>query len=286
MPENKTHLSDEELLLFIDRELPARRQSLAGAHLAECTLCRARRTELEGTLAQVADLYQGSVSAPPTSGFASRALLKDRIADTVAERNRRWTSRIFLHPASRQFVCAGIALLIVAAGGFTLRTVAHMKAHRTETDGVAFVLPRKALTPGASQLVSFEQLCMRQDLNNDPPVDPQLQQAVFQEYGLSGSSQSAYALDYLIAPTLGGSVDIKNLWPQPHSSPWNAQVKDQLEDHLHQMVCDHKLPLAVAQQQISTDWIAAYKSYFGTEMPQADSATAKPVVIAALRVNK
>jgi hypothetical protein len=45
-------------------------------------------------------------------------------------------------------------------------------------------------------------------------------------------------------------------------------VKDALEDRLRDMVCRGQLDLAEAQRDISTDWIAAYKKYFQTNVPQ------------------
>jgi hypothetical protein len=75
-------------------------------------------------------------------------------------------------------------------------------------------------------------------------------------------------VDYLITPALGGSDDIRNLWPQPYAgSPWNAYVKDALEEHLHGMVCDGQLDLATAQHEIAVNWIAAYRKYFHTHQP-------------------
>jgi hypothetical protein len=50
-------------------------------------------------------------------------------------------------------------------------------------------------------------------------------------------------------------------------SPWNAYVKDALEDHLRGMVCSGQLDLATAQHEIAVNWIAAYKKYFRTRRP-------------------
>ena len=100
-----------------------------------------------------------------------------------------------------------------------------------------------------------------------------MEQQVFAEYGLPAASRTNYELDYLITPELGGSTDIQNLWPEPYASTsWNAHVKDDLENHLHEMVCQGKLPLATAQREIATDWIAAYKRYFHTETPLSNAA--------------
>jgi len=69
---------------------------------------------------------------------------------------------------------------------------------------------------------------------------------------------------------LGGSDDIRNLWPQSYSSTvWNAHVKDALEDRLRAMVCAGSLDLEVAQRDLSQDWIAAYRKYFHTDHPIA-----------------
>jgi hypothetical protein len=85
---------------------------------------------------------------------------------------------------------------------------------------------------------------------------------------MANADPRAYEVDYLITPALGGDDDIRNLWPQPYvSTVWNARVKDALEDRLRDMVCRGQLDLAEAQRDISTDWIAAYKKYFQTNVP-------------------
>lgn len=69
-------------------------------------------------------------------------------------------------------------------------------------------------------------------------------------------------VDHLISLELGGTNDIKNLWPQPYGGiKWNAKVKDKLENRLHKLICDGTITPAVAQHAISHDWIAAYQKY-------------------------
>lgn len=81
-------------------------------------------------------------------------------------------------------------------------------------------------------------------------------------------------MDYLITPELGGATDIRNLWPEPYyDTAWNAHVKDQLEERLHEMVCRGDVDLATAQQDISKDWIAAYRKYFYTDHPIAEKTS-------------
>jgi hypothetical protein len=68
----------------------------------------------------------------------------------------------------------------------------------------------------------------------------------------------------LISLELGGSNDIGNLWPQSYrTEPWNAHVKDKLEDRLHMLVCAGKLSLPDAQKAIAGDWISAGKRWVG-----------------------
>ena len=71
-----------------------------------------------------------------------------------------------------------------------------------------------------------------------------------------------------ITPALGGADDIHNLWPQSNrATVWNAQVKDALEEHLRDLVCAGKLDLAIAQRDMATNWIQAYKNCFHTDQP-------------------
>jgi hypothetical protein len=49
--------------------------------------------------------------------------------------------------------------------------------------------------------------------------------------------------------------------------PWNGQVKDRLEDKLHELVCSGQLDLKTARQAIASNWIEAYKKYVGPNPP-------------------
>jgi hypothetical protein len=81
-------------------------------------------------------------------------------------------------------------------------------------------------------------------------------------------------LDHLIPLELGGSIDARNLWPQPTcTSPWNSKEKDQLEKHLHSEVCAGALDLLAAQKEIAADWTAAYQRRFA---PPTKALKCKP----------
>jgi hypothetical protein len=80
--------------------------------------------------------------------------------------------------------------------------------------------------------------------------------------GITHHAAGEYEVDHLISLELGGSNDIKNLWPESYrTEPWNAHVKDKLEDRLHDLVCAGRISLAEAQRAIATDWIAAYRRF-------------------------
>lgn len=83
-------------------------------------------------------------------------------------------------------------------------------------------------------------------------------------YGAADRKPREYEVDHLISLELGGSNSIKNLWPESHlTKPLNAQIKDRLENKLHQLICSGEIAVEQAQQEIATDWIAAYQKYIG-----------------------
>lgn len=73
-----------------------------------------------------------------------------------------------------------------------------------------------------------------------------------------------YEVDHLVPLELGGSNSPQNLWPETFKDPWNAHIKDRLENYLHKQVCLGKIPLQQAQYMIAMDWINAYKTYIGS----------------------
>lgn len=78
------------------------------------------------------------------------------------------------------------------------------------------------------------------------------------------ATPACYEEDHLISLELGGDPrSPDNLWPEPWFGPWNAHVKDTLENRLHRMVCAGQIPLREAQQAIASDWVAAYRKYVG-----------------------
>ncbi len=104
-------------------------------------------------------------------------------------------------------------------------------------------------------------------------VTQAVKRRVYAEYGVSCrpgertaalASCSDWEVDHLVSLEIGGSNDIANLWPQSYqTTPWNAHVKDRLENKLHVVVCSGGMKLADAQACIRTDWVACYRRVFG-----------------------
>ena len=83
-------------------------------------------------------------------------------------------------------------------------------------------------------------------------------------YGYTGSPRTA-EYDHLVPLELGGDPnDPDNLWLEPNDRAGATSfnnTKDGLEDELNHLVCSGRLPLAVAQAAIATDWVVALQTY-------------------------
>lgn len=124
------------------------------------------------------------------------------------------------------------------------------------------------MTPGATLPVTRDDICVPGYTKKVRNVPADVKRQVYAEYGIASHKPGEYEVDHLISLELGGSNSIKNLWPQSYlTQPWNAHVKDALENELHDEVCSGKIDLATAQHDIATNWIAAYKKYFHTAVP-------------------
>ena len=128
-------------------------------------------------------------------------------------------------------------------------------------------LPDSLLTPGATLEVSKEDVCTTGYTKKVRNVPAAVKRRVFDLYGVLFVPKT-YEMDHLIPLEIGGSNSIKNLWPEPYDLVWGARVKDAIENKLHTMICDGLIPLDLAQQEIATNWISAYKRYFLTDVPR------------------
>ena len=131
-------------------------------------------------------------------------------------------------------------------------------------------LPSPRLTPGAlnqnvTQANIAQTVCVKgYSKTIRPPANftNRLKQQQIREYAYADVNPKHYQEDHLVPLAIGGAPDDRrNLWPQPRDGEWGAGKKDQLEYVLYRMVCAHEIPLADAQHEIATQWIAAWKKY-------------------------
>jgi hypothetical protein len=128
-------------------------------------------------------------------------------------------------------------------------------------DRPALELPDRRLTPGAVVQVSLDQICTVGYSRTVRNVSIEEKRQVFWRYQVR-YVPNTYETDHSIPLELGGSNSVENLWPQPLRGPYNAHMKDRLENRLRWMVCDGEMPLSEAQQRIAVNWITLYREVF------------------------
>ena len=104
-------------------------------------------------------------------------------------------------------------------------------------------------------------------------VTAAMRREAFARYGLTGPNDTTcrkdkhgrrFELDHLIPRQLGGADHVDNLIPQCYAGkPWNAVLKDRVENRLHKEVCAGRIDLEPAQRMIAKDWRALYRKFFG-----------------------
>jgi hypothetical protein len=135
----------------------------------------------------------------------------------------------------------------------------------TATSAIAadLILPNQKLTPGAVLMTDTARICQSGYSRSVRHTSGQLKHQVYVEYGI-GVKAGRYEIDHLIPLGIGGADTRENLWPESHDTrPWNADVKDRLENYVHVEVCAGRIAIADAQKAIAADWIAAYRKYIG-----------------------
>lgn len=135
-------------------------------------------------------------------------------------------------------------------------------------------IPDLAKTPGLSRAgLAQQRICAIKWGADERHVTDGMKAQVFQLYGYTGYSDprcvadahgKTCEIDHLISRELGGADDVKNLWPQAYgTSPWNAHLKDKLENRLHVEMCAKRIKLTQARNMIRNDWRKAYVKYYG-----------------------
>ena len=122
------------------------------------------------------------------------------------------------------------------------------------------MLPDHTLTPGVANPVLTKAVICAPGFTTKKyrHVTTAEKRTVYAEYHMTTTKAPCPCeVDHLISLEIGGSNDIKNLWPQPFEQatiPVGAHDKDKLENRLHSLLCAGKIDLPAAQKCISEDW--------------------------------
>ena len=265
MNHSYSHVSQEDLLRHVDGELPRKADERVRKHLAACWECRSQLHQLEHVISSFVRLHRDQFDGKLPSADGSRALLTARLGQVAASSLRpKWHFPLHHRLGWKSAVHAVAVFLVVVLGTAGLYRFLSRNPPRTITRAV----PNRRLTPGAVRAISLNDVCSNSYSDDTQLLPASLQQKVLEEYGVGDAQSRDYRLDYLISPQLGGTDDVRNLWPEPQSStPWNMEAKDALEARLHQLVCQGVIDIPTAQSALAGDWVSAYKLYFHTEQP-------------------
>lgn len=152
---------------------------------------------------------------------------------------------------------ATLAVVVVVFGACT--SLAPIATSTVDTGSAA--MPNATLTPGIVLSTNINQICVSGYAKRTRNVSTATKNDVYAEYGITSRAPNQYEIDHLIPLGIGGSNDIKNLWPQPTDPRPGRLEKDALEDELHKRICDRSVDVPTAQHDVATDWVAAYRKY-------------------------
>ena len=133
-------------------------------------------------------------------------------------------------------------------------------------------LPDPTLTPGDTLPgATADDVCTPGWATEHRSVTESMRYQVYAEYKRT-QGPTCCEVDHLIPLELGGSNEIKDLWPQPYDPRPGAYEKDSLENELHKRVCKGEMPLADAQKCIESNWVECWKKYVVPEYGPAWAA--------------
>ncbi len=122
-------------------------------------------------------------------------------------------------------------------------------------------LPDKDCTPGdIIPTATREQICTPGYSKSVRNVPAEIKRQAYDEYGITSHKPGEYEVDHLISLELGGSNSIANLWPEAAEPRPGFHEKDQVENYLHDQVCNGNISLSDVQRKIATDWLSVYSN--------------------------
>ena len=119
------------------------------------------------------------------------------------------------------------------------------------------VYPNFLLSPGDVLTTDTSIICTVGYTKTVRDVPDSLKKQVYAEYGVTPVPY-AYEIDHVISLELGGSNDVRNLFPEPYNISLGARQKDVVENYLHKQVCQESMSIQEAQQLIVYNWTDVY----------------------------
>lgn len=166
------------------------------------------------------------------------------------------------------FFLLGLGMIVTGIGKNNPGSTLGLQTPPTPTISIAPTLPARdvrlypnpALTPGGVfPAVTAHDVCTSGYAKSVRNVTTSEKRQVYEEYGIAyPEPPGSYEVDHFISLELGGSNDIKNLWPEPAEPRPGFHEKDEVENYLHEEVCSGKITLGEAQTEIKTDWYNVY----------------------------
>ncbi len=126
-----------------------------------------------------------------------------------------------------------------------------------------YYLPNSTLTPGDVASVNKEEVCNPAYPAKARDVSNSKKNAVYKRYGVTKDKcTKGCKIDHLIPLAIGGSNDLKNLWPHEYGADWTVYEKTRLEVRLRKAVCKENMPIEKAQQCIASNWTTCYEGFY------------------------
>lgn len=124
-------------------------------------------------------------------------------------------------------------------------------------------LPNSEITPGKVASVDVIEVCTKDYSINNRRVSSSTKTKVYKLYNVNiKECRGGCKIDHLIPLAIGGSNDIKNLWPHEYGAEWTVYQKTRLEVRLRKAVCQENMPIEEAQQCIASNWTQCYNHFY------------------------
>ena len=131
------------------------------------------------------------------------------------------------------------------------------KTEPTVETGNPEYLPNPILTPGSIVLENPQTILREGYADANRRVSQKEKDKVFRRYQILPKHRHRFQIDHLIPLSLGGSNDLRNLWPHPHHPLYGPVVKARLEAYLRSLVRRGIRPLQWAQNLLRENWVKA-----------------------------